>query len=122
MEDCIETCLGILDNPFNFKLIILRIFVDDGLAVIPRDQVDNFINMFNGYDENLKFTIEKEENGRLPFLDLLLITDNGELITDWFQKPTQSHTYSNFNSHNPIAQEMATLYILVDRGILLSHP
>ncbi|KAJ8681931.1 hypothetical protein QAD02_017723 [Eretmocerus hayati] len=122
MEDCIEECLEKLNNLFDFKPRLLKIFVDDGLAIIPKDQVANFMNTFNNYDNNLKFTIELEKNSQLPFLDLLLINHNGNLITDWYQKPTQSHTYLNFNSHNPSTQKMATIYNLVDRGIKLAHP
>ncbi|KAJ8670872.1 hypothetical protein QAD02_002131 [Eretmocerus hayati] len=59
MEDCIENCLRVLENTSNFEPIILRIFADDGLAVIPRDQVRNFIRTFNENNENLDFTIEK---------------------------------------------------------------
>ncbi|KAJ8672515.1 hypothetical protein QAD02_003774 [Eretmocerus hayati] len=121
IEDCTENSLRGSENSFNFKPVILKIFVDDGLAVLPKDQIDDFIATFNNYDKNLKFTIE-EENGPLPFLDSLPITDNGTLFIDWYQKPTQSDTYSNSNSHNPMAQKKATVYNLANRGIRKSHP
>ncbi|KAJ8674912.1 hypothetical protein QAD02_010698 [Eretmocerus hayati] len=116
LEDAEKECLRSIHEKYNWDPIIFNRFVDDIFAIIPENQVDNFVNEFNKYNINLKFTIEIEENHELPFLDMLMINDNGKLITDWYQKPTQSLTYLNFNAHNPITQKKATIYNLVDRG------
>ncbi|KAJ8664749.1 hypothetical protein QAD02_006411 [Eretmocerus hayati] len=121
LEDAEKECLRSIHEKYNWDPIIFNRFVDDIFAIIPENQVDNFVNEFNKYNINLKFTIEIEENHELPFLDMLMINDNGKLITDWYQKPTQSLTYLNFNAHNPITQKKATIYNLVDRGIKLAH-
>ena len=37
----------------------------------------------------------------LPFLDILIKNENGEIITDINHKPTDTQQYLHFNSHHP---------------------
>ena len=47
---------------------------------------------------NVKFTIEKEVNGSLLFLDMLISRNKECFTTTVYHKPTFSGVYSNFNS------------------------
>ena len=47
---------------------------------------------------NIKFTSEKEVNGSLPFLDVLISQNKKRFTTTVYHKPTFSGFYSNFNS------------------------
>ena len=50
--------------------------------------------------ENIKFTIEKEENNQIVFLDVLVTRTNNTLLTSVYFKPTNQ--YLNFRSnHHP---------------------
>ena len=46
----------------------------------------------------MKFTSEKEVNGSLPFLDVLISWNKEVFTTRVYHKPTFSGVYSNFHS------------------------
>ena len=47
-------------------------FVDDVYSILKRTDLENFFNHINNLYQNIKFTIEKESNGKLACLDTLL--------------------------------------------------
>ena len=55
-------------------------------------RLEKFKKYLNTKHANIKFTNEKEFNGSLPFLDVLVFT------TTAYHKPTFRRVYSNFNS------------------------
>ena len=76
--------------------------------------------VFNSYHNNLQFTIEKEVNGQLNFLDVSVIRDKGDpIITNWYRKPTISGRYLNCRSEDTREHKISVITSLVDRAILL---
>ena len=51
----------------------------------------------------------------LPFLDLLIKNENGEIISDINHKPTDTQQYLHFNSHHPKNCLKSIPYILARR-------
>jgi predicted GIY-YIG superfamily endonuclease len=101
--------------PFFFR------YVDDIITAIPASKVNYVLERFNNFHERIKFTLEKEIEGRIPFLDLLVIRqDDGSLITDWYHKPTWSGRYMNFNSWLPMSYKRNTVTFLTDKILTLS--
>ena len=47
---------------------------------------------------NIKFSKEKEEYGRLPFLDVNIFCENDKFATNIYRKKTFSGVYTNFKS------------------------
>ena len=47
----------------------------------------------------IKFTMEHSIK-ELPFLDTLIKNQNGQIITDIYDKPTHTQQYSHFKNHN----------------------
>ena len=45
-------------------------YVDDTLLLVKRQGIDKVLQAFNGFDKNLKFTVDKFENETPHFLDL----------------------------------------------------
>ena len=45
-------------------------YVDDTLLVVKRQDIDKVLQAFNGFNKNLKFTIDKFKNKTPYFLDL----------------------------------------------------
>ena len=43
-------------------------YVDDIICLIKIEYVDNILSVLNGFDNNIKFTVEEEKEGMLPFL------------------------------------------------------
>jgi len=48
--------------------------------------------------------------------------DNGEIALDWYHKETFSGRLLSFYSNHPICQKIGTIFNLIDRAVLLSHP
>lgn len=56
---------------------------------------------------SLLFTVEVEENGKIPFLDLLLIRQPDQTIkTKWYMKPIASGRFLNYHSAHSIKQKV----------------
>jgi len=116
MEDLETNCLSRLD----FKVHTFYRYVDDIFMVIPVEKLNFVLTTFNSYHSRLKFTYELENNNMLNFLNVSVIRDNGNIITNWFRKPTFSGRYINFYSNHPIQYKLNTVTNLVDQAILLS--
>ena len=57
---------------FKNKLVYLR-YVDDCFVLVRREKImDEFFNVLNNAHEAINFTIEKEKNDELAFLDVLV--------------------------------------------------
>jgi len=55
-------------------------------------------------------------------LDTIILIRNNRILFDWFHKPTFSGRFLNFLSQHPLSQKKGTIFGLVDRIFLLSHP
>jgi len=106
----------------NLYLPLYFRYVDDLLLLAPNNEVDNILKTFNSIHERLRFTIEMESNRTLNFLDLSLIIRGDRLIIDWYRKDTCSGRYLSYFSGHPLCHKIGTIYSLVDRAFLLSHP
>ena len=51
------------------------------------------VNVFNSYNNRLKFINELEIDQGLSFLDLHISRDNRKIITNWYEKPTSSERF-----------------------------
>ena len=62
-------------------------FIDDVFSIVKRIQIEELLSHLNKQHERIKFTVEIEQNGRLPFMDLLLQRrDDGSLGTNVYKK------------------------------------
>ena len=55
----------------------------------------------NNLHPSLKFTIEREENGCIAFLDMKLIHENNSVSSTWYNKPTDTGLIMNFHALAP---------------------
>jgi len=116
MEDLETYCLSRLD----FNVHTFHRYVDDIFMIIPAEKLNSVLTTFNSYHPRLKFTYELEKNNKLNFLNTSVIRENGNIITNWFRKPTFSGRYINFYSNHPTQYKVNTVTNLVDQAILLS--
>jgi len=70
----------------------------------------------------LQFIIEFENNRNINFLDLSLYVVDNKIKINWFHKKTFSGRFLCYFSNHPLCQKIGTIYNLIDRAILLSHP
>lgn len=78
------------------------------------DSLKIFHSILNDLHPNLTFTLECN-NEKLPFLDVLLIKSNSNIITDIYSKETDSKQYLNFNSCHPKHTKTSIPYNLARR-------
>lgn len=98
-------------------------YVDDIITAASGRQIKRIQEHFNSFHPRLKFTLELEQDGKLPFLDVLIIKDgNGHLSTDWYHKKTWSGRYLNFRSFLPLNYKLNTISVLTQKVIELSSP
>jgi hypothetical protein len=109
-------------NSLNFDVQFYYRYVDDIILSLPRTQKNILLEKFNDVHNRLQFTIEEEKNRCINFLDVSLLVSDDRIIIDWFHKETFSGRYLSYLSNHPLCHKVGTIYSLVDRAILLSHP
>ncbi len=70
---------------------------------------DEFVDYLNNCHKSIKFTAEVSEIS-VPFLDLNIHIDGGDLWTDLYCKPTDSHNYLHFDSAHPEHNKLSLPY------------
>ena len=91
-------------------------FVDDVFSVIKESAVTSFLQRLNNQHPQIQFTIEKEKEHKLPFLEVTVhrLAD-GRLATDTYRKPTHTGRFLNYESNHPVHVKAAVATSLFDR-------
>ena len=64
-------------------------YVDDVLVIIRREEIDKFLSHINNQHPAIKFTIEREVEGKIPMLDVAITRKgSGGLKFQVYCKPT----------------------------------
>lgn len=95
--------------------------LNDIIAVVKRVDRNKILNILNETDEDIKFTIEIENNKHIPYLDMLLHNESTHIITDWYSKPTASNRMLNWLSKHPVIMKRNVGFAFVSRVLTLSH-
>ena len=80
-----------------------RYYMDDIVREMNTAQNNNKFVEINKLDENLKFTMEREEDHSLVHLDTRIIHDkeSGKLPSTWYNKPTDTGLIMNYHALAP---------------------
>ncbi|XP_062703609.1 uncharacterized protein LOC134286061 [Aedes albopictus] len=108
MEDLLENALASTPIVINN----LKKYVDDLFLALPEGNIQEVLDSFNQQNEHIQFTVEREENNRLPFLDMMLVRlDNQTVKTEWFKKPIASacKQHKNIGSLLPLVKDKTPL-------------
>jgi hypothetical protein len=112
MTTLLDTIMPSLEG----KVLFVRKYVDDLILAVQSEEVENVLNIFNEYHHAIQFTIEREVNGRIPFLDMLLVRkEDGKVETEFYVKPLASGRILNFNSCHPMHLKMNVAENMVRR-------
>ena len=94
--------------------------VDDTFAIFKQEgDVDDFLVTLNRLYPALKFTFEKEHDGKLPFRDILLERTELGFKTSVYQKPTFSGQYIRWESFSPPKRKTNLIATLVHRALMI---
>lgn len=114
----------LLDNAIEksgFEPTLLVKYVDDTLAFLPKEEMENFFNLLNGEHREIKFTVEVEEDKKIPYLDMMIQrTKELQIITNYYQKETSKNRLLNFNSEHPSTQKTGMAYGTISRILTLT--
>lgn len=97
-------------------------YVDDLIMTMPADCEEEVLEVFQNFDEHIRFTIERENDRSVPFLDTQLIRgDDNTIKLDWYRKPSSSGRYINASSYHDIKIKINTILGLKKRIEDISH-
>ncbi|XP_064098125.1 uncharacterized protein LOC135209357 [Macrobrachium nipponense] len=89
-EHIMDTC------PLSFLPLFYKRYVDDTFVLFKQDfNADSFLDFVNTQHPNIKFTLEKESNSKLPFLGVLVSKNSVGFHTGIYRK-----VYSRWQSIN----------------------
>lgn len=97
MEELLKKCY---DN-LSCKPRFLTKYVDDLFGIVKESAIQSTLEELNNFHHQIRFTVDIECNGKLPYLDTLLIRDSNTITFDWYQKPTASGRIINYYSNQP---------------------
>ena len=79
--------------------------------------INRFIKRLNDYEENIKFTMEEEKDGRINFLDVSIEKGKQKITTSVYRKPTQTAISILSSSNHHPSQIMANIHYQIHRAI-----
>ncbi len=106
---------------FRFKSLTWIRYVDDiyvRLRRSDRNRIPQILDYLNSIHPNIKFTVEIEENGAQPFLEVLCRSTarkNGRYETSVFRKKTHTNLYVRWDSAHPSSQKIGIVRTLLHR-------
>ena len=112
MEDVEERALA----SYDIQLPFWKQYVDDVFTVVCVDRVQHLLEHLNSIECSNQFTVEVENDGELPFLDVNIYRgSDGSLNTSVHRKPTHTDRYLDFSSHHPFSHKRAVVRTLSSR-------
>jgi len=98
-------------------------YVDDTFVIWRhgRAELRKFLIFLNNQHPNIRFTMDTEENGKLPFLDVLVTKKaDSTLGHQVYRKPTHTDRYLHAESHHHPAQKQSAINSLIHRAFAIS--
>ncbi|XP_073237961.1 uncharacterized protein [Porites lutea] len=96
-------------------------YVDDTLSAMPDlTAASEFLTTLNESHPSINFTMELEENGKLPFLGMNVIRNGCRLDTTVYRKPTDTGLLLHYHSHVDARYKRSLLNTMLNRAFKLS--
>ena len=97
------------------KPLYYRRYVDDVFCLFKNEnEANDFFQFINTWHPNIHFTVEKQKDSTLPFLDVL-VCNREQCITSVYHKPTYTGLLTNYFSFIPHSYKTGLIRTLVDR-------
>ena len=98
-------------------------YVDDILVVFKNNwNIDNFLDVINNLVPSIKFTIENEVNGKIPFLDIVIHRSSNEFKFSIYRKPTNNLAYVHFFSGHTLNVKQSVFQSMFLRALRVCSP
>ena len=90
--------------------------VDDVFSILRRCNLEQFFQHINSLHPKTKFTMEREENLTIPFLDTLIQRNqDGTISVKVYRKPTHTNQYLSFTSRHSTRPKQSVITALFNR-------
>ena len=93
--------MSIHDPHIRANAKLYRRYVDDIIMSIKKDLIQSKLQEINDLHGNLKFTFEMEKDGKLPFLDMMILHSGNRLESMWYCKPSDTGLVLNYHALAP---------------------
>jgi len=92
-------------------------YVDDIFIVYDSTTTDivKVLDSFNKLIPSIKFTMERETNNRINFLDITITKEHDKLTFDIYRKPTTTDSIIQYDSCHPTEHKLAAVRYLTNR-------
>ena len=91
-------------------------YVDDVFSLFEsKARCAGFHQRLNNLHPALRFTIEEEDNGSLPFLDIRVTKKDSGFVTSLYRKPTFTGLYTPWDSFSPTQYKINLVRCLTNR-------
>ena len=98
-------------------------FVDDTFSIFNSEEESlDFFHVLNGLHPNLRFTMEAEANGQLPFMDVLIDRVGDKFLRSVYRKHTFTGHYEQWDSFSPSSRKISLVRSLVSRAVRICSP
>jgi hypothetical protein len=91
-------------------------YVDDVLAIITKEGNPEEILLRANISRTVKFTLEKEKDGCLPFLHVQITQQEERLLISVYRKKTDSERYLHYESNHPRSVKVGVAACLLNRA------
>ena len=96
-------------------------YVDDIFCMFGNENdAENFFEFLNCQHKSIKFTLEKESNKLLSFLDILIKNEGNRFQTSVYRKKTLIELFSQFSSFPPMSYNIGLVRCLIYRAFKIS--
>ena len=113
MEFMEEVAISTSPSPVRFW----KRYVDDTFCFLQKTAVDEVLQHLNTISPTIKFTVEQEKDGQLPFLDALVFRkEDGSLEIGVHRKPTHTDRHLPYRSHHPPHVKKGVVRTMIKRA------
>ena len=81
----------------------------------------SFFDFINSQHPNIKFTFEKQNDGKLSFLDVLINNSSHDCVFSVFHEKTYTGLLTNFFSFTPFRYKIGLIRTLIDRTYKINN-
>ena len=107
--------------PADYKPVYYKRYVDDTFLLFKKEEErDRFLRYLNDKHDNISFTCEREQNGKLSFLDVTVSKTNNSFSTSVYKKQTSTGQGMNYYSAVSKHYKSNLIQCLVDRAFKIS--
>ena len=108
------------DCPEKSKPVFYKRYVDDIFALFKEpEHVKLLVYYMNSKHQNINFSFKTAKDEQMPFLDVNLFRENGQVVTNLYRKETFTGVYTNFPSFIPLEHKFGLVYTLLYRCFCL---